>query len=207
MFTFRSGSLEAEKSEMEDTEEHLSVEVDPKARKSPSEPISTMCSSMKRQIISRAFYGWLAHCRHMKTVRKHLGGLTFHKKPVSVEDLSWHQGVTETWWQQIDWTSVQENQEQADALEEEIHVRTYLAGISASIRSQVWPYLLGYYKWANTTEEKENIDKKHKNQYENKLSDWMIIEAIVRQKDKETTAANIAKLSGKSDPLLVYVYK
>ena len=28
-------------------------------------------------------------------------------------------------------------------------------------------------------------------------TDWMAIEAIVRQKDKETTAANIAKLAGK----------
>ena len=66
------------------------------------------------------------------------------------------------------------------------------------------------------------IDKRTKLQYENKLSgkycynilwyyviwyetsniiflktDWMAIEAIVRQKDKETTAANIAKLAGK----------
>ena len=31
---------------------------------------------------------------------------------------------------------------------------------------------------------------------ENKLSDWMGIEAIVRQKDRESTAANIARLSG-----------
>ena len=31
----------------------------------------------------------------------------------------------------------------------------------------------------------------------NLLTDWMAIEAIVRQKDKETTAANIAKLAGK----------
>lgn len=37
--------------------------------------IALVCSTMKRQIISRAFYGWLAYCRHLSTVRTHLSGL------------------------------------------------------------------------------------------------------------------------------------
>ena len=40
------------------------------------------------------------------------------------------------------------------------------------------------------------MDRKTQTSYENKLSDWMVIDAIVRQRDKEITAANIAKLSG-----------
>jgi hypothetical protein len=36
----------------------------------------------------RAFYGWLAHCRHLRTVRTHLGGLAFHD-PIVIEDPAW----------------------------------------------------------------------------------------------------------------------
>ena len=37
--------------------------------------LELVCVTMKQQIISRAFYGWLAHCRHLRTVRTHLAGL------------------------------------------------------------------------------------------------------------------------------------
>jgi hypothetical protein len=37
--------------------------------------LKQLCDNMRMQILSRAFYGWLAYHRHLKTVRKHLSGL------------------------------------------------------------------------------------------------------------------------------------
>ena len=60
----------------------------------------------------------------------------------------------------------------------------------------MWPYLLGHYKWDFGPAEQAAADSRVQEAYEHKLSDWMAIEAIVRQRDKEINAANIAKLSG-----------
>ena len=164
-------------------------------RKSPSEPISSMCSSMRRQIISRAFYGWLSHRRHMKIIRKHLGDLTYKEAPM-VPNPQWHEGVTPSWLASIDWQFLRQNPDALQAFEREIDWKIYLGGIEASLRKEVWPYILGHYKWSFTPEDKVKADQKVKVAYENRLSDWMAIEAIVRQRDRETTAACIAKLAG-----------
>ena len=106
-------------------------------RKSPSEPISNMCSSMRRQIISRAFYGWLSHCRHMKIIRKHLGDLTFKEAPMVIANPQWHQGVTQDWLASIDWHSIRQSQDALQAFEREIDLKIYLGGIEACIRKEV----------------------------------------------------------------------
>lgn len=62
----------------------------------------------------------------------------------------------------------------------------------------MWPYLLGHYKFGSTVEERADHDSSVRQQYERTMSEWLAIEAIVRQRDKETMAANLAKLSQES---------
>jgi hypothetical protein len=60
---------------------------------------------------------------------------------------------------------------------------------------QVWPYLLGHYKFKSTSEDRHTLDETVRTEYERVMSEWLAVEAIVRQRDKEVVAANLAKLS------------
>ena len=62
----------------------------------------------------------------------------------------------------------------------------------------MWPYLLGHYPFGSTVEEREAQDRAMQAAYETTMSEWLAVEAIIRQRDKENTAASIAKLSFRS---------
>lgn len=63
----------------ESSSKSFSIEQNNAPDSPPTVCIRAVCDSMKRQIISRAFYGWLAYCRHLSTVRTHLSGLVNNK--------------------------------------------------------------------------------------------------------------------------------
>ncbi|XP_019615602.1 PREDICTED: small G protein signaling modulator 2-like isoform X1 [Branchiostoma belcheri] len=153
--------------------------------------LKLLCDTMKKQIISRAFYGWLAHCRHLRTVRTHLSGLVHNKIVSQDRPMDATFGLTgDMWW------SMHEDGQVND--EEEIYRLVYFGGCDHEIRAEVWPYLLGHYNFGDTDEERKGKDDLAHSQYENIMSDWMAVEAIIRQRDKEAQAASIAKLSSGS---------
>lgn len=141
---------------------------------------------MKRQIISRAFYGWLAYCRHLSTVRTHLSGLVHGR---ITPDIGAESGLTEERWREL------HDEEGIVSQESEVYRLVYYGSMAHDIRREVWPYLLGHYTFGQTQVERKELDENTKHYYETTMSEWMAVEAIVKQLDKEKTAHAVAKLS------------
>ncbi|XP_041347892.1 small G protein signaling modulator 1-like isoform X3 [Gigantopelta aegis] len=153
--------------------------------------IKQLCDTMRKQIISRAFYGWLAHCRHLKTVRTHLSGLVNGKIVPSDIPYDAIGGLTKELWQELNNNGVVTNSG-------EVYRLVYYGGVCHDLRKEVWPYLLGHYKFGSEKAERETRDSHIQDEYERVMSEWLAVEAIVRQRDKEIMAANLAKLSKES---------
>ncbi|MEE6511140.1 hypothetical protein FKM82_017590 [Ascaphus truei] len=151
-------------------------------------PLKMLCDNMKYQIVSRAFYGWLAYCRHLSTVRTHLSALVNHKivHPDVAVDASL--GLTVDIWQKYlaDSTSYEER---------ELLRLIYYGGIQHAIRKEVWPFLLGHYQFGMTESERREVDVQIRACYEQTMAEWLGCEAIVRQREKEIHAAALLKCS------------
>jgi hypothetical protein len=96
--------------------------------------MASLCDTMRRQILSRAFYGWLAYCRHLKTVRIHLTSLVY---PVSIginDKLDINLSLTIQSWQEL---FLDKQKENLLVDKKEIYRRIYSGGCDPSIRKQV----------------------------------------------------------------------
>uniref|UniRef100_A0A4X2KFV3 Small G protein signaling modulator 1 n=1 Tax=Vombatus ursinus TaxID=29139 RepID=A0A4X2KFV3_VOMUR len=111
-------------------------------------PLKLLCDNMKHQILSRAFYGWLAYCRHLSTVRTHLSALVNHMIVSPDLPCDAGHGLTAGIWEQYlnDSTSYEE---------QELLRLIYFGGIQHEIRKDVWPFLLGHYQFGMTEAERK----------------------------------------------------
>ncbi|XP_014450273.1 small G protein signaling modulator 1 isoform X6 [Alligator mississippiensis] len=151
-------------------------------------PLKLLCDNMKYQILSRAFYGWLAYCRHLSTVRTHLSALVNHNIVSPDVPCSASSGLTAEIWQKY-------LQDSTSYEEQELLRLVYYGGIQHEIRRAVWPFLLGHYQFGMTEAEQKEVDEQVRACYEQTMAEWLGCEAIVRQREKESHAAALAKCS------------
>ncbi|KAM7347779.1 small G protein signaling modulator 1 [Cochliomyia hominivorax] len=161
----------------------------PLIQASQTASIELVCSTMRRQIISRAFYGWLAYCRHLSTVRTHLSGLVNGR--ITPDLAANESGLTKDKWNALQENGVIKSQVELFRL-------VYFGGVVHDIRKEVWPYLLGYYSFGSTIEERQKLDDTSKHYYETTMSEWLAVEAIVRQREKEKNDKALAKISAEN---------
>ncbi|KAK6306665.1 hypothetical protein J4Q44_G00235900 [Coregonus suidteri] len=149
-------------------------------------PLKLLCDQMKNQIISRAFYGWLAYCRQLSTVRTHLSALVNHTIVAPDVPSDAFTGLTAEVWQRFlqDCTAYKE---------QELLRLVYFGGVEPSLRKEVWPFLLGHYQFGMSESDREEVDEQVRACYEQTMSEWLGCEAIVRQREKEQHAAALAK--------------
>nr|XP_054325747.1 small G protein signaling modulator 1 isoform X4 [Pongo pygmaeus] len=151
-------------------------------------PLKLLCDNMKYQILSRAFYGWLAYCRHLSTVRTHLSALVNHMIVSPDLPCDAGQGLTARIWEQY-------LQDSTSYEDQELLRLIYYGGIQPEIRKAVWPFLLGHYQFGMTETERKEVDEQIHACYAQTMAEWLGCEAIVRQRERESHAAALAKCS------------
>ncbi|KAL0965662.1 hypothetical protein UPYG_G00284130 [Umbra pygmaea] len=149
-------------------------------------PLKRLCDTMKYQIISRAFYGWLAYCRHLSTVRIHLSALV----NLTIIDPDIPQdargGLTVDIWSSFlqDYSAYEEH---------ELLRLVYYGGVAPTIRKEVWPFLLGHYHFDMSEKRRREVDEQVRSCYNHTMKEWLGCEAIVKQSERTKHAEAIAK--------------
>ncbi|XP_047564460.1 small G protein signaling modulator 2 isoform X5 [Lutra lutra] len=154
-------------------------------------PLRLLCESMKRQIVSRAFYGWLAYCRHLSTVRTHLSALVHHNIIPPTRPQGASGGLTKDVWSKY-------QKDEKNYKELELLRQVYYGGVEHEIRKDVWPFLLGHYKFGMSKKEMEQVDSAVAARYKRVLAEWKACEAAVRQREREAQPAMLTKFSSGS---------
>ncbi|XP_069470684.1 small G protein signaling modulator 2 isoform X2 [Ambystoma mexicanum] len=154
-------------------------------------PLKKLCESMKRQIVSRAFYGWLAYCRHLSTVRTHLSALVNHSIVHQDKPSDASGGLTKEVWSKY-------QKDMKNYKELELLRLVYYGGVQNDIRKEVWPFLLGHYKFGTTKKEMDRVDEVIASHYQKVMAEWKACEVIVKQREKESHSAIFAKFSSGS---------
>ncbi|GLD52960.1 small G protein signaling modulator 2 [Lates japonicus] len=143
-------------------------------------PLKMLCQNMKRQIVSRAFYGWLAYCRHLSTVRTHLSALVNHNIVPPDRPCEASGGLSKEVWSKY-------QKDCKNYKELELLRLVYYGGVQHDIRKEVWPFLLGHYKFGMGKKDMGQIDADQW-RYQQVMREWKACEVIVKQRKEMQSA-------------------
>nr|XP_005891250.1 PREDICTED: small G protein signaling modulator 2 isoform X2 [Bos mutus] len=155
-------------------------------------PLRLLCESMKRQIVSRAFYG--CECgvsRHLSTVRTHLSALVHHNIVPPARPPGASGGLTKDVWSKY-------QKDEKNYKELELLRQVYYGGVEHEIRQDVWPFLLGHYKFGMSKKEMEQVRGRTGARWQRVLAEWKACEVVVRQREREAHPATLTKFSSGS---------
>jgi hypothetical protein len=147
-----------------------------------------VCDAMKHQIVSRAFYGWLAYVRHLKTVRLHLVDLV---NDDSAENEGFSGNVdfkltSDIWSTWLD--DEKSNKISLQTHEKQFYSYIYNGGIDHNIRKHVWPFLLQHHTLDMNEDERRKKNLETNEYYKDLVKQWKPFEECARLRE------NAAKL-------------
>lgn len=136
--------------------------------------------AMQNQIQSRAFYGWLSYCRHMKTIRTQLATIVLASNDFPMEPDDANLPVNECFWRIC-------RSEKTIPTYKQFLTRVYFHGIEPDIRAQAWPYLLRVVEWHEDFETDDRLANM-KERYRADTEEWLKIELAMKEKEKDGQA-------------------
>uniref|UniRef100_A0A2I3RXV6 Small G protein signaling modulator 2 n=1 Tax=Pan troglodytes TaxID=9598 RepID=A0A2I3RXV6_PANTR len=154
-------------------------------------PDRHVCVRLSLKAVSPARQGGLAHCRHLSTVRTHLSALVHHSVIPPDRPPGASAGLTKDVWSKY-------QKDKKNYKELELLRRVYYGGIEHEIRKDVWPFLLGHYKFGMSKKEMEQVDAVVAARYQQVLAEWKACEVVVRQRERDAHPATRTKFSSGS---------
>uniref|UniRef100_A0A452EDJ2 Small G protein signaling modulator 2 n=1 Tax=Capra hircus TaxID=9925 RepID=A0A452EDJ2_CAPHI len=153
-------------------------------------PSHCSCVPDRSGPVSLAWHG-LAYCRHLSTVRTHLSALVHHNIIPPARPPGASGGLTKDVWSKY-------QKDEKNYKELELLRQVYYGGVEHEIRQDVWPFLLGHYKFGMSKKEMEQVDTVVAARYQRVLAEWKACEVVVRQREREAHPATLTKFSSGS---------
>ena len=153
-----------------------------------------MCDNMRMQILSRAFYGWLAYHRHLKIVRIHLVCLINENNKMSgeieaeqskdgnlelIKTMEMYLSEKKKLDQPL-WSEMAKNNKRLRTKEAKLfHKIVYYNGIDLNMRKIVWPFIMEHFSLDMSEDEIAESDKVNKTEYNKLIEEWKPLEDYI----------------------------